>query len=156
MTFSVSDNTSLASTGMQSLNNNLYLKKYFIIKSIAMLLQLTDTVVSCRCDSEILCGSNCWLSCGCTSRCSAGFRSVHKRSFCFNWDLLEDRGWVEVLGVLCPPWCVCVYVWEVKGQLSVPFHVRLCRVVGVVVTWRKEDREQEAFLCFLLLFFALF
>lgn len=47
--------------------------------------------------------------------------------------------------------CVRVYtVWEVKGQLSVSFHVRLQRVVGVAVEYR-EDKMRERHICFLLL-----
>lgn len=52
--------------------------------------------------------------------------------------------------------CVRVYaVWEVKGQLSVSFHVRLQRVVGVVVEY-CEDKMQERHICFLLLLSLLF
>lgn len=52
--------------------------------------------------------------------------------------------------------CVRVYtVWEVKGQLSVSFHVRLQRVVGVAVEYR-EDKMRERHICFLLLLSLLF
>lgn len=74
---------------------------------------------------------------------------VQKRSFQESAD-----GWKYCVDGLHN--CVRVYaVWEVKGQLSVSFHVRLQRVVGVVVEY-CEDKMRERHICFLLLLSLLF
>lgn len=109
--------------------------------------------------SDILSTSNHWLLCGCTSWCTADFRSVlflwcrTQRSSCFySGTFSEDRGCVEGLGVLCPP------LWgaDCLGSKRAAFSVVSCQAVqgcwgcGDMEEGRRRTKDVSfsAFVCF--------